>query len=88
MKVTLVSPLNGLVTEQVDTDGFNGNAVVLGCLWYWYKGMWGEGLLYFVIALVFSFTVVVPIIVWIVMGARFNREYYQHLLKKGYKLKE
>jgi len=73
----------GTILEKEVGVGFNRAAFAFGAFWYFYKGMWLRGLLYSVIALIvpgFSW-----ILVWIYAGFRANQEYYEHLVKKGYR---
>ena len=70
--------------KMVKIDGWSWGAFLLGVLWYWGHGMWGKGFWYLLIALLFSWTVIVPIALWFVMGSKFNSERYKHLSENGY----
>jgi len=90
MKVFLKHPLSDRVIKEVNTDGFNWGAFLLGPLWYCGYGLWGKGIMYFLGSLFGSLLTfgVVGVILWFVMGFKFNSEYYESLLKEGYKEKK
>ena len=60
------------------------SSLILGGFYYAYKDMWGKGFFYTMIILLLGWTIVAPIIVWVLMGRKFNREYYEFLLERGY----
>jgi len=90
MKAILVHPNSDLLTKEVETDGFSWGAFLLGIIWYAIYGVWGKFWLYLLFSiLVASFTLGIGLLpLWLVMGFRFNKEYFETLLAKGYKLQK
>ena len=90
MNVILTHPNSNLIIKEVKTDGFSWGAFLLGIIWYAIYGLWSKFWLYLflsILAGIFTFGIAcIPI--WLVMGFRFNKENYEHLLAKGYKLKK
>ena len=88
MKTVMVSPISNLLVKEVETDGWSWGAFLLGIIWYAMKGVWGKFWLYLLLSIVVaSFTFglgVVPL--WLIMGFRFNKEHFESLLAKGYKI--
>ena len=74
-------------TRKVRT-GFSWEAFLLGVLYYAYKGMWGKAVLYTAVALIFSWTLIVPLILWFWFGFEFNEEYKEFLLSEGFSVYE
>jgi len=88
MKTVMVSPISDLLVKEVETDGFSWGAFLLGIIWYAIYGLWGKFWLYFLLTIVFgslTFGFGIPVL-WFVMGFRFNKEHFEHLLSKGYKI--
>ena len=73
----------GTTLEKEVGEGFNRAALAFGAFWYFYKGMWLRGLLYTIVALIAPG--ISWIFVWVYAGFRANQEYYEHLVKKGYR---
>jgi len=88
MKAILVHPNSDLLIKEVETEGFNWGAFLLGIIWYGIYGVWGKFWLYlFLSILISTFTFGIGFVfLWFVMGFRFNKEYFEFLLEKGYKL--
>lgn len=72
-------------TEEVQ-EGFNFWAFLFGSLWYLFKGMIGKAILSLVLllAVFFIFGYLGVFIGWIIIGSFANRQYEDHLIKKGY----
>ena len=88
MKAIFVHPNSDLLVKEVDSDGFSWGAFLLGVIWYACHGLWGKFWLYLLLTiLVMSFTAGIGLLpLWLVMGFRFNKEHFESLLEKGYKL--
>ena len=84
MKKILQHQNSASLVAECKTDGWNWPAFLIGPFWYMIKGMWGKGFKYLLILFLVSWTGIGPIIMWFVMGAKFNKEYFEHLLLKGY----
>ena len=89
MKALLVHPNSDLLFQEIETDGFSWGAFLLGIIWYAIYGVWGKFWLYLLLSIVISaFTFGVGFVaLWLIMGFRFNKEHFESLLEKGYKLK-
>lgn len=83
MKKVLYLPNTNLKAEI--GEGFNVAAFLFGVLWYFAKGMISKGIFYFLVILLFSWTIIVPLIIWFHMGFNGNKDYYRFLLEKGYR---
>lgn len=87
MKKVLYLP-NTNLKVKVGT-GFNWVVFLLtpffSPLWYVAKGMISRGFFYFLMALLFSWTLVVPFFIWFHIGFNANKHYYTFLLEKGYR---
>ena len=90
MKKILVHPNSKTLIKEVRLDGFSLGAFVFGIIWYAIYGVWGKFWLYLLLTIVIgSLTFGLGVVVlWFVMGFRFNKEYYESLLDKGYKEKK
>ena len=88
MRVKLVHKNSPNLIKFASPDGFSWGALLLGVFWYWIHGLWGKGFMYLLIELLVSWTIVGIPIMWVVMGNKFNREYYENLLERGYLEKE
>jgi len=88
MKTVMVSQASNLLVKEVETDGFSWGAFLLGVIWYAIYGVWGKFWLYLLLSiLIASFTLGIGFIpLWLVMGFRFNKEHFEHLLSKGWKV--
>jgi len=84
MKTNLVHNNSEHLSKSVDRRGWSWGAFFLSFIWYAIHGMWGKALLYLLLILITSFTIIVPIIIWFVMAMRFKSEYYEYLIKQGY----
>lgn len=84
-KVTLEHINNPELTKTVKPAGWSWGAFLLGWLWYAGHGVWGKAVLYFVLDLLFFWTIIVPVVLWFVTGAKFNSDYYVSLQERGYK---
>jgi hypothetical protein len=78
------NPTNGY-TEKIK-EGYNWPVMLAGPCWYLYNGMIGKGLMWLLLAIVIgAFTAFIgAIVVWIIAGAKANKEKEQELLKKGW----
>ena len=70
------NPTNGAVEEI--WEGFSWPCLFLGFIWYIYKGMWGWGLIAFILA-VFTWG-----LSWLVFPFFANEQHAKSLLKQGY----
>ena len=86
----MIHPNSDLLIKEINIDGFSWGAFLLGPIWYAMYGMWGKFFLYLLLSiLISSCTFGIGIfIVWVIMGFRFNKEYFELLLIKGYKIKK
>ena len=65
--------------EKLPKAGWNWWAFLFGPLWYFYKGMFGKGLLLAVVAMLGAFTFgISTLISWIYAGDKGNEDYYVH----------
>jgi len=88
MKTVMVNPVSDLLVKEVETDGFSWGALLLGVIWYAIYGVWGKFWLYSFLSILVSCLsagIVLPVM-WVVMGFRFNKEHFEHLLSKGWKV--
>lgn len=83
-KVTLHHVQNKQLTKTVKIDGWSWGGFFLGWIWYAGHGMWSKAFLYFVVGFLLCWTIIVPVVLWFVTGAKFNRDHYYYLLEKGY----
>lgn len=79
------NPANGH-REKVK-DGFNWPVLFLGPIWYFFNGMVGQGLAWFLVAcLVGAFTLGFgAVIVWIIAGFKANGDKEKRFLQQGWK---
>jgi len=70
------NPTNGSVEEIY--EGFSWSCLLFGFLWYIYKGMWGWGLISFILAIAtYGFS-------WLIFPFFANGQHAESLLKQGY----
>lgn len=70
-------------------SGFSFKAFFFGWMYLAYKGMWKHAIVTLILALLFCWTYyIIPLIIWIVIGVKFNEEYETHLIEEGYEIME
>ena len=86
----MVSPVSDLLVKEVETDGWSWGAFLLGVIWYAIYGVWGKFWLYLLLSIVISCCTMGMgiILMWLIMGFRFNKEHFEHLLSKGYQIQK
>ncbi len=81
---TMVQPSTGLTQEIY--QGWSWPCFCFGSLWYLAKGMWGIGLVWLLLSIVTG-----SVLHWIgivVMAAKANEQYREHLGARGYVVPE
>ena len=56
---------------------WNWNAFIFGSLWAFSKGLWQTGLITIILSLIFSSSIIIPILIWFFYGWRGNYLYYR-----------
>lgn len=86
-KITLEHINNPGLTKSVKPSGWSWGGFFLGPIWYAAHGVWGKAVFYFALGFLLFWTLIVPVVLWFVMGAKFNTDYYESLQERGYKVK-
>lgn len=84
-KITLAHINNPDHTKTIKIDGWSWGGFFLGWIWYACHGVWGKAVLYFSLGFLLCWTIVVPVVLWFVTGAKFHADHYESLLERGYK---